>query len=120
MSYVTGNFKQSIFFLNIIDFYLKFKNRNLKPSSLYITNLSPDHQTDKTKLSLSDYGVITPMRDALSKTRTLPGSFDYQAPEIFDAQSFNFQSDIWSIGAVLLDICTTSLYDVCLNPVFVN
>jgi serine/threonine protein kinase len=38
--------------------------------------------------------------------------FDYAAPEIIDAQSYDEKSDIWSIGAVLLDICTTSIYNV--------
>ncbi len=76
---------------------------------------------EKTKLLIADYGVLTAMKDALVKTRTLPGSFDYQAPEVLDAHSFSFNSDIWSIGAVLLDICTTSLYDVsffCLLTIY--
>ncbi len=52
------------------------------------------------------------MKDAKYKTRILKGAFDYQAPEIIDAQSYDKKSDIWSIGTVLLDMCTTSLYDV--------
>lgn len=70
------------------------------------------------------------MRDAKTKTRIQPGklpfvsenitnlslklsgAYDYTAPEIIDAQSYDEKSDIWSIGAILLDICTTSLYDV--------
>lgn len=55
------------------------------------------------------------MKDSIMKTRTLPGAFNYQAPEVFDTQTFNPAADIWSIGTILLDICTTSLYDVCFN-----
>lgn len=58
------------------------------------------------------------MKDALIKTRNLPGAFDYQAPEVFDTHSFNYAADIWAIGTVLLDICTTSLYDVCILNFF--
>lgn len=64
------------------------------------------------QLLVGDYGVLTIMKDARTKTKILPGAFDYVAPEIIDAQSFDFRSDIWTIGTVLLDICTTSLYDV--------
>ena len=43
------------------------------------------------------------------------GAYDYTAPEIIDAQSYDEKSDIWSIGAILLDICTTSCYNVIIN-----
>ncbi len=42
----------------------------------------------------------------------IAGAYDYTAPEIIDAQSYDEKSDIWSIGTILLDICSTSLYDV--------
>ena len=109
-------------FVQKIILLLFSSKRNIKPSSLYISPIKHEEQAaaasnpnEKTKLLLSDYGVLTAMKDALVKTRALPGSFDYQAPEVLDAHSFSYNSDIWSIGAVLLDICTTSLYDVGIN-----
>ena len=87
--------------------------RNLKPSSLYIKPTSDGFSF----LQIGDYGIPTIMIDARSKTRILPNAFDYIAPEVIDAkskqnQSFNFESDIWTIGTVLLDICSTSVFDV--------
>jgi hypothetical protein len=61
---------------------------------------------------MGDYGVMTIMRDARTKTRILHGAFDYVAPEVIDAQSFDYKSDVWTIGTTLLDICTTSIYSV--------
>ncbi len=45
----------------------------------------------------------------------LIGAYDYAAPEIIDSQdaeSYSEKSDIWSIGAILLDICSTHFYNV--------
>lgn len=89
-------------------------HRNLKPSSLYLKSLnSVSKQLELNKLLLGDFGVITVMKDAKTKTRIASGAFDYIAPEIIDssASSFDAKSDIWTIGTCLLDICTTSLYD---------
>jgi serine/threonine protein kinase len=88
-------------------------HRNLKPSSLYLKPLSNVSKLELTKLILGDFGVITVMKDAKTKTRIASGAFDYIAPEIIDssASSFDAKSDIWTIGTCLLDICTTSLYD---------
>jgi serine/threonine protein kinase len=47
-----------------------------------------------------------------NKNILITGAYDYTAPEIIDAQSYDEKSDIWSIGTILLDICSTSLYDV--------
>jgi hypothetical protein len=46
--------------------------------------------------------------------------FDYAAPEIIDAQLYDEKSDIWSIGAVLFDVCTTSIYNVIRDTVQQN
>ncbi len=92
-------------------------HRNLKPSSFYLKALNNQQQINKpndlTRLLIGDFGVITVMKDAKTKTRIPPGAFDYIAPEIIDssATAFDFKSDIWTLGTCLLDICTTSLYD---------
>ncbi len=98
-------------------------HRNLKPSSLYIGNSHESNNSvsiEKSKLIISDYGVHTAMKDSLQKTRVLHGSFDYHAPEVFVTKEFNHESDIWSIGTILLDITTTSLYDVNFNIILKN
>lgn len=96
---------------SIIDgMFLFHKNdlvhRNLKPSSLYVKT-----GDGVSKLSIGDFGPSVIMKDIRSSTRLKSGVFNYHAPEIMDAQDFNEKSDIWNIGTILLDICTTSLYD---------
>lgn len=88
---------------------------NIKPSSFY---LKPVNNSEEYELLIGDYGVPTIMRDARTKTRLVANAFDYAGPEIIDGQPYDFKSDIWSIGATLLDICTTGLYDVNLNLKF--
>lgn len=87
-------------------------HRNLKPSSLYLRNYNLNNDKNDLSIQIGDFGVYTIMRDAKTKTRILPGAYDYTAPEIIDAQSYDEKSDIWSIGTILLDICSTSLYDI--------
>ena len=82
----------------------------MKPSSLYIIN----KENSENRIQIGDFAPLIIMKDILIKTRVATGAFDYQAPEIIDAQSFDAKSDIWAIGAILLDMCTTCLYDVCI------
>jgi serine/threonine kinase-like domain-containing protein STKLD1 len=81
----------------------------LKPTSLFIK----DKQSDPTEsfLSIGDFGIETLMKDARTRTRITPGFFTYTAPEVIDSQLADFKSDVWSIGAILFDMCTTSLLD---------
>ncbi len=87
-------------------------HRNLKPGSLYLHSKNSEKDAYGSELIMGDYGVMTIMRDARTKTRILHGAFDYVAPEVIDAQSFDYKSDVWTIGTTLLDICTTSIYSV--------
>ena len=73
---------------------------------------SKEDNENESFLKIGDFGVLSIMKDALLKTRVVPGAFNYQAPEVIGTQTFDFGADIYSIGAILLDICTTSLYDV--------
>ena len=87
----------------------KIIHANIKPSSFYLKQVE---KSNEFELLIGDYGVPTIMKDARTKTRIIKNAFDYAGPEIIDGQPFDFKSDIWSIGATLLDICTTSIYDV--------
>lgn len=87
-------------------------HRNLKSGSLYLHSINSEKDAFNSDLVVGDYGVPTIMKDARVKTRILQGAFDYAAPELIDAQPFDYKTDIWTIGTTLLDICTTSLYDV--------
>ncbi len=79
----------------------------MKTSSIYL-------KEDFSKAYISDFGPVILMKDHKTKIREPSSLFDYQAPEVIDSNylSFNLMSDIWSIGTIILDVCTTSLYDV--------
>ena len=84
---------------------------------MYLNNFSEN--LHNTELHLGDFGVFTVMKEAKSRTRITKDAFDYTAPEIIDAQSFNQKSDLWGIGTTLLDMCTTSLYDVKIHSLLI-
>ena len=89
-------------------------HRNLKPSNLFM------HTVDNSsQLCIGDFGPNIIMKDLRTSTRIKYGAINYQAPEIMDAQDFDMKSDIWSIGAILLEICTTSLFDVSIFFIFI-
>lgn len=102
-----ANIIEGVYYLH----QLGIVHRNLKPGSLYIQN-SSTASSSGISLLIGDYSVLTITKDTSTKTRIASGAYDYTAPEVFDAQTFDSKSDIWSIGTILLDICTTSLYDV--------
>jgi serine/threonine protein kinase len=93
-------------------------HRNLKPGSFYLNSVDSAKDAFSSELVVGDYGVATVMRDARTKTRILHGAFDYAAPEVIDTQRFDFKSDVWAIGTILLDICTTSIYSVIKSAFF--
>ncbi|ESP03243.1 hypothetical protein LOTGIDRAFT_237772 [Lottia gigantea] len=62
-------------------------HRDLKPSNIFLQ----DNQT----LCLADFGVATVMADACTNTRN----------------TLCEKSDIWAVGCILFELCTTFLYD---------
>jgi serine/threonine kinase-like domain-containing protein STKLD1 len=96
-------------------YYLNRKgiiHRNIKPNSIYLYSKTNKHDLSDSILQLGDYGILTIMKDARTKTRIPPGAFDYIAPEVIDSQEYNEKSDVWALGCILLDMATTALYDV--------
>ncbi len=82
-------------------------HRNLKPSSLYMRTVK-----GAIRIEIGDFGPSVIMKDIKSSARIKPSVFNYQAPEIIDAQEFEINSDVWSIGTTLLDMCTTGIFDL--------
>ncbi|XP_064616971.1 serine/threonine kinase-like domain-containing protein STKLD1 [Liolophura sinensis] len=81
-------------------------HRDIKPSNLFLK--------DSMDLCLGDFGVATVMNDARSNTRAVVGTLTYLAPELcVDETSdwYSEQSDLWSVGCVLLELTTCSLLD---------
>ncbi|XP_050407760.2 serine/threonine kinase-like domain-containing protein STKLD1 isoform X2 [Patella vulgata] len=76
-------------------------HRDLKPSNIFI-------QDDKT-ICLGDFGVESVMIDACNNTRNTMETKNYMAPEV-SQKGYDEKSDIWSLGCILFELCTTFLY----------
>jgi tRNA A-37 threonylcarbamoyl transferase component Bud32 len=64
----------------------------------------------KEKAMLLDFGIST-LYSSDSRPRSNPGSIKTRAPELFSERALpNFASDIWSVGATLLALCTQGEY----------
>lgn len=83
-------------------------HRNIHPGSFYMLPIDEE----EFRLILGDYYTKSLAKDARTKTKVRNNNAVYIAPEVLDALSFSFKSDIWSLGTTLVDICTTSLFDV--------
>eukprot|EP00919_Chromeraceae_sp_WS-2016_P010944 GHVR01025652.1.p1 GENE.GHVR01025652.1~~GHVR01025652.1.p1 ORF type:complete len:116 (+),score=1.21 GHVR01025652.1:1680-2027(+) len=49
------------------------------------------------------------MEGTLSKARTQVGSPYYLSPEIIENKPYSFKTDIWSLGALLFEMCALDL-----------
>lgn len=73
-------------------------HRDIKPSNILC--VAPDHY------KMADFGVSREIAPLLSRQ----GTAEYMAPEVFDLGPYNYSTDIWSLGVVLLE-CLFGLPD---------
>ncbi|EJD51820.1 kinase-like protein [Auricularia subglabra TFB-10046 SS5] len=85
-------------------------HRDLKPQNLL---LSPQSESDKVKgthpvgvpiLKVADFGFARSLPNAMM-AETLCGSPLYMAPEILRYEKYDAKADLWSVGAVLYEMC---------------
>lgn len=57
-------------------------------------------------MKLTDFGLARELDDSLQMANTFVGTFRYMSPERVQSEPYNFKSDIWSLGLVLLE-CST-------------
>lgn len=71
-------------------------HRDIKPRNILLTN-------NKQLLKIADFGFARKMADN-SMYDTICGSPLYMAPEIMSKESYNNQTDLWSIGMILYEM----------------
>ncbi|KAL8600836.1 hypothetical protein ACOMHN_056494 [Nucella lapillus] len=76
-------------------------HRDLKPSNIFVR--------DDGTLCLGDFGVATVMGDRRTCPRNAAGTTVYMAPEAM-TQAYDERSDVWSLGCLLLEMTTTTLF----------
>jgi serine/threonine protein kinase len=74
-------------------------HRDLKPSNIFLKG------KDYT-IQIGDFGIAAQNRGAAIVEDV--GTLAYQAPEMFDGSSYDYKTDIWSLGCVIFAMCNFS------------
>lgn len=75
----------------------KILHRDIKGQNIFIAK--------NNSLKLGDFGIARVLNMTNDKARTVVGTPYYLSPEIIENKPYSFKSDIWSIGAVLYELC---------------
>lgn len=76
---------------------VRVMHRDVKPANIFMTS---------TKLlKLGDFGVSKILSPGIDYTSTQIGTPINLCPEIVNGQSYDFKSDIWSLGCVIYEAC---------------
>eukprot|EP00306_Pavlova_sp_CCMP459_P005758 CAMPEP_0185161522 /NCGR_PEP_ID=MMETSP1139-20130426/5135_1 /TAXON_ID=298111 /ORGANISM="Pavlova sp., Strain CCMP459" /LENGTH=350 /DNA_ID=CAMNT_0027726793 /DNA_START=11 /DNA_END=1063 /DNA_ORIENTATION=- len=71
-------------------------HRDLKPANLMLT-------TDGL-VKISDFGISSELDSTMGMCNTFVGTANYMSPERLSAAEYNFPSDIWSFGLIMLEL----------------
>lgn len=80
-------------------------HRDLKPSNVLI-----DSNSSNAVGKICDFGLATYYDQAVTTLCRIPrGTYGYMAPEVHKARSScTFESDMWSLGAIMYEVITGS------------
>jgi NIMA (never in mitosis gene a)-related kinase len=56
-------------------------------------------------VKLGDFGIARILKKTMEKAKTMVGTPYYISPEIIEGKSYTFQTDIWSLGVILYELC---------------
>ncbi|KAG0475481.1 hypothetical protein HPP92_015167 [Vanilla planifolia] len=70
-------------------------HRDIKPSNLLVNH--------KGEVKITDFGVSAVLASSMGQRDTFVGTFNYMAPERISGGSYDYKSDIWSLGLVILE-----------------
>ncbi|KAI0498704.1 hypothetical protein KFK09_019594 [Dendrobium nobile] len=75
-------------------------HRDIKPSNLLVNH--------NGEVKITDFGVSAVLASSMGQRDTFVGTYNYMAPERISGGSYDFKSDIWSLGLVILECATGS------------
>ncbi|KAF0909898.1 hypothetical protein E2562_000208 [Oryza meyeriana var. granulata] len=70
-------------------------HRDIKPSNLLVNR--------KGEVKITDFGVSAVLASSMGQRDTFVGTYNYMAPERISGSSYDYKSDIWSLGLVILE-----------------
>ncbi|CAI0628556.1 unnamed protein product [Linum tenue] len=70
-------------------------HRDIKPSNLLVNH--------KGEVKITDFGVSAVLANSMGQRDTFVGTYNYMSPERISGSSYDYSSDIWSLGLVVLE-----------------
>ncbi|XP_019199344.1 mitogen-activated protein kinase kinase 6 [Ipomoea triloba] len=70
-------------------------HRDIKPSNLLVNH--------KGEVKITDFGVSAMLANSMGQRDTFVGTYNYMAPERISGSTYDYKSDIWSLGMVILE-----------------
>ncbi|CAK9326679.1 unnamed protein product [Citrullus colocynthis] len=70
-------------------------HRDIKPSNLLVNH--------KGEVKITDFGVSAMLASSMGQRDTFVGTYNYMSPERISGGTYDYSSDIWSLGLVVLE-----------------
>ncbi|KAG1367837.1 mitogen-activated protein kinase kinase 1 [Cocos nucifera] len=70
-------------------------HRDIKPSNLLVNHGG--------EVKITDFGVSAVLANSMGQRDTFVGTYNYMSPERISGRSYDYKSDIWSLGLVILE-----------------
>jgi len=70
-------------------------HRDVKPQNICVNS--------KGEAKLTDFGLTKEIQNSLGNCKTMLGTYSYMSPERIKNEGYEYKSDIWSLGLVLME-----------------
>ncbi|KRX10960.1 Protein kinase-like domain [Pseudocohnilembus persalinus] len=76
----------------------KIIHRDIKATNIFLSQCG--------SVKIGDFGISKQLDSTLAMAKTLVGTPYYLSPEVCENKPYTYQSDIWSLGCLLYEMCT--------------